>query len=271
MTFGRPDEQRSFVESHKLFFERFPNLAATMNLAFVRTMTNSGLADAVVFYLGRLCTDDFNEILLLCGNGYGSGAMKLLRGLYERVVTGRHLHTHPDECRDFLDFYWINAHRVARAIEDVFGKGQISAAKVAELEAKRAEVKSRYMVTSCKKCGTKRLNYTWSKLDFVSMARATGSTGKRLVDAYFLPMEQAHSTAGAIGSRLKEKPDGTITFDNESQRGLADRALITGHNLMLDMLCLQREHFGLVALDDPVAKCLKDFAEIWKRTEDQAQ
>ncbi len=85
ITFGRPDEQEAFVESHRLFFERFLNLQAALNIAFRREETTSGLADMVVFFLGRLCVEDFTEILLLCGNGYGMGAMKLLRGMYERV------------------------------------------------------------------------------------------------------------------------------------------------------------------------------------------
>ena len=140
ITFGRPTEQRRFAESHSLFFELFPNLQAAMKAVFIREITSRSRADFVVFYLGRLCAEDFNEILLLCGNGYGTGALKLLRGMYERVVTGRHLHAHPEEVDDFLNFYWVNAFRLARAIEDVFGKDQISAAKLAELEAKRSEV-----------------------------------------------------------------------------------------------------------------------------------
>jgi hypothetical protein len=45
------------------------------------------LADRVVFYLGRVAADDFSELLILSGNGYGIGALKVLRGMYERVVT----------------------------------------------------------------------------------------------------------------------------------------------------------------------------------------
>jgi hypothetical protein len=267
ITFGQPVEQQNFTDSHPLFFERFLNLKTAMDVAFLRQVTMSALPDIVVFYLGRLCVEDFMDILLLCGNGRGTGAMKLLRGMYERVVTARHLHAHPEEVRDFLDFYWINAYKLAQAIKNVFGDGQLSAAKIAELESKRKEVATRFMITDCKKCGTQRLNYTWSKLDFVSMARATGSTGNRIVDAYYLPMEQAHSTVAAIMSRLKEKDDGTITFHDGSQRELADRTLITAHNLILDTLILHKEHFGLTALEGPLQRCLQDFGEIWASPE----
>jgi hypothetical protein len=47
-----------------------------------------------VFGLGHQVADDFFDVLLLAVHGYGMGAVKLLRPLYERVVTaprrGRH-------------------------------------------------------------------------------------------------------------------------------------------------------------------------------------
>jgi Family of unknown function (DUF5677) len=186
VSFGRPDEQSKFVELNSLFFERFPHLQAALEIGFLRECTSTDLSDMVIFFLGRVSVEDFMEILLLCGNGYGTGARKLLRGMYERVVTARFLHAHPEEVRNFIDFYWVNAYKVAKAIENVFGKGQLSAAKFDELATKHGEVVSWFLVTDCKKCGTQRVNHTWSKLDFVSMARATGATGNRIVDAYYL-------------------------------------------------------------------------------------
>jgi hypothetical protein len=46
-----------------------------------------GPEDRTVFVLGRLCMEDFFEIIQLAGNGYGFGALKLVRSLYERAVT----------------------------------------------------------------------------------------------------------------------------------------------------------------------------------------
>ena len=192
--------------------------------------------------------------------------MKLLRGMYERVVTARYLHEHPEEARDFIDFYWVNAYKLAQAIESVFGKSLLPADKLAAVKSKRDEVVSRFKVTDCEKCRTQRVNHTWSKLDFVSMARAAG-VGSRIVDAYYLPLEQAHSTFAGIGKSLKEEEDGTITFDYGRQRQLADGALITSHNLMLNVLHLQKEHFGLSALEEPLQQCCDDFNEIWAETE----
>ena len=38
--------------------------------------------------------------------------MKILRGMYERVVTGRYLHAHSEETEDFFDFYWVSLVQV---------------------------------------------------------------------------------------------------------------------------------------------------------------
>src|SRR3989338_10311282 len=105
--FGVPDEWGNFAKEHKPFLERFHNLKAALELCFLRTGSSSEPADKVLFFLGRLSYEDFMEILLLCGNGYGIGALKILRGMYERVVTARYLHFHPEETESFLDFHWI--------------------------------------------------------------------------------------------------------------------------------------------------------------------
>lgn len=51
---------------------------------------------------------DGTSILLLGMNGYGFGAQKILRGMYERAVTAAFLHRHPDQVDAFLDFGHIN-------------------------------------------------------------------------------------------------------------------------------------------------------------------
>jgi len=269
--FGLPQEWNQFAESHPLFLERFPNLRVALQTAFIRKGTTSEPADLVVFFAGRLCAEDFMEILLLCGNGYGNGAMKILRGMYERVVTARYLHAHPEGTDDFLDFYWVDRHRVGQAIQQTFGEAALPKEKFEEVRTRYEEVRERFMVTACKKCGTKRLNYNWSKLDFVSMAHATGATGGQIVNAYYIPMQFIHSTVPAILAGLQEETGGGLTFDAGSQRETADMALITAHNLILNVLDLQKQHFKLDALDKPLEQCFQDFKEIWTRNGEKQQ
>lgn len=49
-----------------------------------------------VFAVEHQVADDFFDIQLLAVQGYGMGAVKLLRPLYERVVTALYLIKYPD-------------------------------------------------------------------------------------------------------------------------------------------------------------------------------
>jgi hypothetical protein len=53
--FGIPRQWDEFAENHRLFLERFPNLQAALNMAFIRKITSAEQVDVVVFLGGRLC------------------------------------------------------------------------------------------------------------------------------------------------------------------------------------------------------------------------
>lgn len=263
---GNAEEQKHFIKRHQLFFERFPNLKKALDAAFVRQFSGTDLTDRVVFSLGRLCAEDFMEILVLAGNGYGIGALKILRGMYERAITAWYLHANPRETDNFLDFYWVNQHRLARAVSDTFGSEALPKDKLEETEEMYRQVRDRFMVNACEKCHTKEVNYTWSKLDFVSMARQVPSIGQLIVPAYSIPTQQTHSTVRAIISRLEEVEDGGISFVGDAQRDEADSAFRLGHILVLSVLELQKEHFKLEVLQEKLQVSIKDYDEIWLKS-----
>jgi hypothetical protein len=70
---GSAKEQADFLKRRDLFMKRFPNLRRTFEAAFTRQFSSAEPVDRVVFSLGRLCVEDFMEILLLAGNGCGLG------------------------------------------------------------------------------------------------------------------------------------------------------------------------------------------------------
>ena len=207
--FGIPDEWKSFEQRNLLFFERFPNLRAALNTAFIRTGFTMEPIDRFVFFCERLCCEDFFEVLLCSGNGYGVAALKLLRTLYERGVTLRYLHEHPEELDAFLDFHHVQLHKLTTPIAEIFGSGAIPEKALADIKTEFEKVKKQFMVTDCKKCGTEKLNHTWSKLNFVAMAKKTEHLDKLIVQAYYLPMRHGHATLvpfchGWKGVRLVE-------------------------------------------------------------------
>jgi hypothetical protein len=133
----------------------------------------------------------------------GVAALKLLRTLYERGVTLRYLHEHPEELDAFLDFHHVQLRKLTTPIAEIFGSGAIPEKALADIKTEFEKVKKQFMVTDCKKCGTEKLNHTWSKLNFVAMAKKTEHFDKLIVQAYYLPMRHGHSTFGAILSRLE--------------------------------------------------------------------
>lgn len=262
---GIPDEWSAFKKANPLFIERLPNLQAALNVAFARAVKDSDLLDRLVFLSGELCVEDFSEILLLCANGYGVGGLKLLRGMYERAVTAQYLHLHPVEADAFLAFHWVAMHRLTAAIQDTMRRDFLPEDKLKEVEENYRRVKDQFMVDDCKKCETQRLNYTWSKLDFVSMAKAAGGIGGLVVGAYSLPLLHAHSTAPGILSWLERSPHAGLTLDSHRGRQWAQTALITAHHVLLHVLELQKDRFKLESLGDPLQKCCEDFKDVWPK------
>jgi hypothetical protein len=84
---GNSIEQEAFLTANPARVKAIEDLYATAKKVFLRKMQSDKPADRVGFYLGRICVEDFSEIFVLAGNGHGVGALKILRGMYERAVT----------------------------------------------------------------------------------------------------------------------------------------------------------------------------------------
>jgi hypothetical protein len=65
-----PIEVEDFNKRNQRFVENFAALKTGFEIAFLRELTDPSSVDKAVLYLGRLCVEDFNEILVLCANGY---------------------------------------------------------------------------------------------------------------------------------------------------------------------------------------------------------
>jgi hypothetical protein len=267
LVFGFQEEWRDFEKRNAPFLERFANLEKAINIAFLRTPLLSEPIDRFVLTYGKVCVQDFNEILLCCGNGAGLAAQKLLRGLYERAVTLRYLHENPAEIDDFLDYYHVGQRKLMLACQDTMGAATFPPDQVTDIEAAFKAVKEKFMVTACEDCGTKRLNHTWSKLDFVAMAKKT-SLGPLYAIAYTLPLRHAHATVGSMLSQLEVSGSGGMAFVDGPQRNDADKALRIAHNVFLDVLRVQDEHFDLPALEAQNKICSQDFVDIWRGSAD---
>jgi hypothetical protein len=264
LIFGFQEEWCDFEKRNALFLERYPHLKKAMDIAFNRVAYLLEPIDKFVFMYGRVCVEDFNEILLCCGNGAGHAGQKLLRGLYERAVTLRYLHEHPEEIEDFLDFHHVSQRKLKIACENTMGADTFSPEMAADIEKEYEQVREKFMITECEKCGTRRLNHTWSKLDTVAMANKT-TLGKLNALGYIIPLRQAHATVASMMSKMKTTDDDGIAFVDAPQREEADKALRVAHNIFLDVFRVQDKRFEVPGLKEQNEICLQDFIDIWQK------
>lgn len=264
-TVGFPEEWDYFFKSHPHWGESFINLHSTLDKIFIREFEPGNSADKVVFYLGRLSVEDFNEVFLLCANGYGFGGLKILRGLYERTVTAAYISKNPEEAKQFLEYHFIHQGKMLNHAKSFFGnfEDQIDRNEIEDAEKKYTLYQQQFKEPLCKKCKTYRTRFSWSTLDLLSMAKkADFDLDNLYFPGYFFPTIQTHATPSSLMSRLKIKEDGNISFVVDSQRGWSERALLAAHNILLRVMLIQDKHFNL-GLDAEIEERGNDFMATW--------
>jgi len=262
--FGLSDEWAVFQERHEKLMEKLQQLFETFHKVFIRDVEASNPADRVVFMLGRLAVEDFMEILLLCGNGYGIGGMKLLRGLYEKAVNLGYIAKNPDKAEAFLEYHYIHQGKYFNHAKQVFRMDKLlSAFQIKQIETAYSKAKEKYQEVLCKKCGTTRTRLSWSELDLLSMARVAG-LDKSYLQCYYDPTLQAHTTFSALVSRLKVKEDGQVSFDEGAQHDKADLSLIAAHQVILYVVDTENTYFKM-GLENEIQERFADFMYVWKK------
>ena len=94
-------------------------MAGTMEKIFDRKLDLIDRSIAV-YSTGRLACEDFVEIAFLAEHGYGFAALKLLRGIYERTVVGRHIASDPEEAGRFFDYMVIDKEKFRNRASEVY-------------------------------------------------------------------------------------------------------------------------------------------------------
>jgi hypothetical protein len=94
------------------------------------------------------------------------------------------------------------------------------------------------------------------------MAKKT-ALGKLLAQAYYEPLNHAHSTLEAVMLRLRMSSSNQTIFDSGPQPNDADRALMVGHAVMVELLGVEARYFKLSELEKLYEECARDHVEIW--------
>jgi hypothetical protein len=266
--FGRPEEWKRFAQDRSELLSRLPRVYNLANAVFNRSWATDKPVDRLVFSLGILCFEDFEEILLLGANGHGFGCQKILRGMFERVVTASHLHRVPTDAQRFLDFHPISDYKLVREVFDSVGQFDgITADVVAEKKRLRDAALPAFE-TRCRTSGCDRMvnGFSWSPLDVVSMARVDDGLKELIGIAYYVPMAFTHATVQAVLSHMAMDGQGVTLADRDNNaRTWADRVVCAAHNLTLRNFALQVKHFpDLGSLQADLDACAEDFQAAWK-------
>lgn len=251
-------KSRSFLARNPKFPDALLKLFDVGNKCFGRDPHPKDPLENICFWLGHTCRYDFLEVVFLAINGYGAGATKILRSLYERAVTIEYLVANPSKVDRFIQFAAIQENRAMEAALKQVLQDQIDAAMgpgntVAEIRKRYEQYKGNFKATACPVCGVKTPP-SWD-VDLVSMVQRVGEPYKRVfILAYTNPNFRIHATLASA------QPHGEDQEEHE-----AETAVVVATELFLAVIRSQNALFSL-KLDADVDACTKDLRDAQART-----
>jgi hypothetical protein len=293
---GNAVAQQTFIQKYKAFLEEHPEIHALLTKVFIRTLVisraekqmeeisegvsltesaeiankNKEMAQVVVFYLGRTAAADFGELLVLAGNGLGIGAYKILRGMYERVVTAAFIAANPSEARLFLSHSYIEREKLLNRVKIILPdiKDERTPEQIKEFDDECQEARAQLRSSICSKCGQPKTQEAWTRRSLDEMAEKSADPGlaHSYAYSYLIPTYHSHATAFGMETRMRKTEKGH-TFEDSSENE-ARQAVLYGHGLILRLLKFQNSYFEL-GLDADIETRFEMFGKIWKAPTDQ--
>jgi hypothetical protein len=281
---GNTESQGRFISEHADFLREHHKISLLLTKVFVRPIRHPFLdtadyllnddphvdvkivANRLIFYLGRTASDDFGELLVLAGNGYGIGALKILRGMYERMVTAAFLAKNPTEARSFAEEDVIQKWKLWREHLEIMPdlKDRYTEEQRRAFEERYKAIRAKRKEEECPKCRRPKTQEAWTRITLKDMAKlADPGLAKLYVNCYLEPTFQSHPTSYGWGTRLLETNEGGYTFKDTTPKE-ATNAVKLGHNLILRLLGFQNKHFEL-GLEAEIQERIDMFPKVWDR------
>lgn len=259
--FGNNNEQKVFSTHFKDFIECLPKIENTINM-FIFNSVRQSLKEHVFSFVARMIAQDLVEILVLVSNGLTTGGMKILRGMFERTVTILYLSKKTEEIDLFYEYYWIDMRRLRNTTNEIY-PGLVPEETKNKIEEQYKRVKEKFEITDCKKCKTKRVNYTWSKTDIVSMAKEVGFGSSIIQAGYYFPLEETHLKVGAILRRAELTGEDKFTYNDAPDLDQNKMTIMLAHMLTLKAFEVLVNNFSVEGFNEKVEDCNKDYNRIW--------
>lgn len=282
---GDAEAQRRFVARCEVFLREFSEIQTLFKTALARAAENQSkeslrtsadaepsevtqaekeIAEVVVVKLSRVVLDDFVELVILAGNGMGFGAKKILRGMYERLVTAAFIAKNPTKAQDFLLYSDIDSgklwNRTVAAIPGI--EVSFNPQKIQELDELYKKAKAQFKTEKCEKCRQPKIRQGWTELGLDAMAGTIGEDLQKLYSAYYLvPTFHTHATAFDVNSRFPRRPEGSVYMALSEDE--TDDVVMRGHVLFLTLIRFLNNYFHL-SLDGEERIRFGVFCEIWR-------
>jgi hypothetical protein len=262
---GATPESDAFFDRNPKFYDSFERLMILANKTFGREyQPKDGLQD-IAFNVGETCRTDFLEILFLAVHGWGIGASKLVRGLYERAVALAYMIKHPEKAERFVRYAAIQEYKVMLpavelAGEEEFDKMMGGTTTVAQIKQFRETIKKEFQVELCKKCHATGTAFSWDQNGVVAQALDVGDPyAKFYLGGYAIPNMHVHVSLTSAMQEHDKTPDQERI---EQRRREADFALLNAHAVILMVIRSQNDLFSL-DLERNIEACEKDWAILW--------
>lgn len=210
--FGIKEAQEDFSKCHQVLLREYLELRKVQDKVIAGATKKIGrhMKDKMVYVLARQVFEDFDEILLLCGNGYSTGGLKILRGMFERAVTVCYLQKHPADVELYHKYYYVRRRKEIGAVSRTFPKA-LPTERLEQFEQEYQAVKELFQVpvcevcraTECQACKRTRDNHNWIRKDILQLAREAEHFDPVVYLGYYRPMQESHATAQSLVHRVE--------------------------------------------------------------------
>jgi len=260
--FGFPDFGKHVYEQHKEFFQRVVNLQDALNSLTTRAYDDVETSQRLILNLVMLVGVSMMEAVTLVGNGFGLGAMKIVRGLIENAINAEYLRRNPDSCADYLDWHWVEQHKLLIWAEEhnpnLFAS--IPDETKERIEQNFENIRPRFEYTTWD--NRRRLRDTWCELNLAERAFRTG-----FEQTYRLIMPYANQILhGSIGGLERH-----FDFEQDVHRiaippsdDWAGEALIAAHEGAVRAVETLSNTFN-VQPEPSLQTLVDDFHAVWSR------
>ena len=198
-----------------------------------------------------MSVSDVDDIMTLSHRESHIGAQKLLRSLYEHVVTLKYVSENPEQAQRFIDFDTLDTEKIMAGIKAKTGM-EMKENSRKNLATASAEARENYRQKACPVCKEKG-PISWTTLNSKDMADRVGF-GHMYFHAFLLASKQIHPTYWSVKDLMSGSP-------------MLNTLNVT-HELMVQLVLIHRKHFAKASGVTPMMNsAINDFLAIWTISE----